>query len=95
MTNSPTAAKIPRPMNCFMTFRVEKQREILSQCPGANHRDISKIVAKWWRDIPDDKKEPYRVKAAIAKIKHLEQYPNYKYRPQKKTLKTRPYKKRP
>lgn len=70
---SPALTKIPRPMNCFMTFRVEKQREILEQCPGANHRDISKIVAKWWRDFPDHKKEPYRIKAALAKAKHLEQ----------------------
>ncbi|KAG2208242.1 hypothetical protein INT47_006097 [Mucor saturninus] len=87
--------KIPRPMNCFMTFRVEKQKEILDKCPGANHRDISKIVAKWWRDFPDHKKEPYRAKAALAKTKHLEEYPDYKYRPQKKTYTTRPYKKRP
>lgn len=60
-------------MNCFMTFRVEKQKEILNKCPGANHRDISKIVAKWWREFPDHKKEPYRKMAALAKEKHLEQ----------------------
>lgn len=66
--------KIPRPMNCFMTYRLEKQQQIVNQCPGANHRDISKIIAKWWRELSDEEKDPYRIKAAEAKAKHLERY---------------------
>ncbi|KAI7888634.1 high mobility group box domain-containing protein, partial [Mucor mucedo] len=75
------AKKIPRPMNCFMTYRLEKQQQIVNQCPGANHRDISKIIAKWWRELSDAEKDPYRIKAAEAKAAHLERYPEYKYRP--------------
>ncbi|GAA5800030.1 hypothetical protein HPULCUR_005452 [Helicostylum pulchrum] len=82
-------------MNCFMTYRVEKQQHIVEQCPGANHRDISKIVAKWWRELAAEEKEPYRIKAAKAKAEHLEKYPEYKFCPKKKASKPRPYKKRP
>lgn len=62
--------KVPRPLNCFMTYRLEKQREILEQCPGANHRDISKITAKWWKNMTFAEKEPYRRKAEQAKNEH-------------------------
>lgn len=68
-TNS-TSTKIVRPMNSFMIYRLEKQHEIVKECPGANHRDISKIVAKWWKEMPDEEKEPYRQKAERAKEEH-------------------------
>lgn len=62
--------RIPRPMNCFMAYRLEKQKEIADFCPGANHRDISKIVAKWWKKEPDSVKQKYRVMAEKAKQEH-------------------------
>ncbi|KAI9255076.1 hypothetical protein BDA99DRAFT_517817 [Phascolomyces articulosus] len=79
--------KIPRPMNCFMAYRVEKQKTITDLLPGANHRDISKIVAKWWREEPEHIKKKYRVLADKAKEEHSRQYPDYKYAPKRK----RPY----
>ncbi|GAA5797192.1 hypothetical protein HPULCUR_002571 [Helicostylum pulchrum] len=90
----PTAKKVPRPLNCFMTYRLEKQRDILQQCPGTNHRDISKITAKWWKEMSAAEKEPYRLKAYNAKFEHEQKYPNYKFNPKKKVTKTRAYKKR-
>lgn len=67
---STSSSKIPRPMNCFLAFRLEKQQEIISRCPGANHRDISKIIAKWWKSMPNEEKEPYRERARLAKNEH-------------------------
>ncbi|KAI9491168.1 hypothetical protein BDB00DRAFT_914433 [Zychaea mexicana] len=88
--------KIPRPMNCFLAFRLEKQNEIVNRVPNANHRDISKILAKWWKEIPDSEKETYRERARLAKIEHAKKYPNYKYQPQKRNgRKTRKYVRRP
>ncbi|KAG2202314.1 hypothetical protein INT47_010762 [Mucor saturninus] len=94
VTDSNSTKKVPRPLNCFMTYRLEKQREILLQCPGTNHRDISKITAKWWKEMSVAEKEPYRLKAFKAKFDHEKMYPNYKFNPKKKTTKTRAYKKR-
>lgn len=67
--DSPTE-KVPRPLNCFMTYRLEKQKEILEKCPGTNHRDISKITATWWKELSAEEKEPYRIKAHNAKFEH-------------------------
>lgn len=70
MAVSKVEKKVPRPMNCFLAFRLEKQGEITSLCPGANHRDISKIIAKWWKELSDEEKAPYRERAKLAKIEH-------------------------
>ncbi|KAI9484189.1 MAG: high mobility group box domain-containing protein [Benjaminiella poitrasii] len=65
-----TANKIPRPMNSFMIFRLEKQREISDKCPGANHRDISKIVSKWWKELSEKDKQRYVFEADKLKLEH-------------------------
>lgn len=67
---SDSTKKVPRPLNCFMTYRLEKQQEILQRCPGTNHRDISKITAKWWKEMTAAEKEPYRLSAHSAKLEH-------------------------
>ncbi|CAO3632587.1 unnamed protein product [Cunninghamella blakesleeana] len=87
--------KIPRPMNCFLLFRHDKQKEILTQCPGANHRDISKIIAKWWKEATEQEKAPYVERARKEKMEHARLYPSYKYMPQKKSRgKPRAYKRK-
>ncbi|CAO0791376.1 unnamed protein product [Mucor circinelloides] len=72
-------------------YRLEKQKEIVAKCPTANHRDISKIIAKWWQEASDDEKEPFREKARIAKQEHNALYPDYKYAPKKKVTPKRVY----
>lgn len=62
--------KIPRPLNSFMIFRLEKQREIVGQCPGANHRDMSKIISKWWRELVPEKKQIYIDQAEHHRSEH-------------------------
>jgi hypothetical protein len=66
-------AKIGRPINCFMAFRLEKHQEISAQSPGLNHRDISKIIAKWWKESSEAEKAPYRAIASKAKADHAKQ----------------------
>ncbi|KAI8071679.1 high mobility group box domain-containing protein, partial [Gongronella butleri] len=73
--------KVPRPMNCFIIFRREKQREILSKCPGLNHRVLSKIISRLWRALPEEMKKVYKLKARKQKEEHQQQYPGYKYAP--------------
>ncbi|KAG1445792.1 hypothetical protein G6F56_009791 [Rhizopus delemar] len=88
MTNK---ANIPRPLNCFLIYRNEMQKEILEQCPGANHRDLSKIIAKRWREATELEKEPFRIKSRIAKQEHTRMYPDYKYAPKRKETPKRAY----
>ncbi|KAL0142325.1 hypothetical protein V8B55DRAFT_1562839 [Mucor lusitanicus] len=84
-------SQIPRPLNCFLMYRLEKQKEIVAKCPTANHRDISKIIAKWWQEASDEEKEPFRERARIAKQEHNALYPDYKYAPKKKVTLKRVY----
>ena len=63
---------IGRPINSFMAYRSKVQADIRQFCPTANHRVISKIIAKWWRAINEKEKDIYRVIAAKAKEDHLE-----------------------
>ncbi|KAL9555837.1 hypothetical protein MBANPS3_002174 [Mucor bainieri] len=84
-------SQVPRPLNCFLMYRLEKQKEIVAKCPTANHRDISKIIAKWWQDASDEEKEPFREKARLAKEQHNALYPDYKYAPKKKVTPKRVY----
>ncbi|CDH58713.1 predicted protein [Lichtheimia corymbifera JMRC:FSU:9682] len=67
-------SEIPPPMNCFQAFRLEKKNEIIARCPNASYRDISKVIAKWWKELPEEEKEPYREHARLAKIEHAKMY---------------------
>jgi hypothetical protein len=60
----------PRPMNCFLLYRNDMQKEIVAKCKGANHRDISKIIAKWWRESDEKLKKSYRLRAMKEKEEH-------------------------
>ncbi|KAF7730713.1 hypothetical protein EC973_001662 [Apophysomyces ossiformis] len=72
---------IPRPVNCFMAYRLEMLKLVRLHCPGANHRDISKVVAKWWGAESKEEKDKYREIASELSKQHAAMYPNYKYRP--------------
>ncbi|KAI8390344.1 high mobility group box domain-containing protein, partial [Blakeslea trispora] len=73
--------KIPRPLNSFMIFRLQSQKEIIRQCPGANHRDISKIISKWWKELSAKEKQAYKDQADKLKAEHHLMYPDYKFCP--------------
>ncbi|CAO3674083.1 hypothetical protein G6F70_001775 [Rhizopus microsporus] len=75
---------IPRPMNSFLSYRTEMQAVIRKHCPLANHREISKVVAKWWHEASDEEKQVFRNKAEIAKDEHTKMYPDYKFNPKKR-----------
>ncbi|CDH53131.1 predicted protein [Lichtheimia corymbifera JMRC:FSU:9682] len=75
---------IPRPVNCFMLYRIEMQKYIRKHCPYANHREISKIVAKWWHQETEEIKNEFRSAADKVKMEHRNKYPEYKYAPKKK-----------
>ena len=63
---------IPRPVNSFMTYRSEKQALIRKFCPTANHREISKMLAKWWHNISSSEKNLFIERAKTAKQVHGE-----------------------
>ncbi|KAJ3167642.1 hypothetical protein HDU88_002088 [Geranomyces variabilis] len=71
--------RIPRPSNSFMTYRMEKQHEVLAHHVGANNKDISVIIGDMWRKESEPVKEYYRKKAELGRQEHALKYPDYKY----------------
>ncbi|ORZ21597.1 high mobility group box domain-containing protein [Absidia repens] len=91
-TRKSTKSKVPRPINCFLAFRLDKYPIIAAQSPKLNHRDISKVIAKWWKEASEEEKKPYIEIALKKKAEHKSLHPNYKYEPIKKSDRhVRPY----
>ncbi|KAF7728427.1 hypothetical protein EC973_006105 [Apophysomyces ossiformis] len=84
-------SKVKRPPNCFILFRKDMQKKIVALCPGANHRDISTVCAKYWREMTEEDKTVYKKMAEDVKQEHLEKNPGYRYKPEKRG-RPRPYK---
>ncbi|KAG5462574.1 MAG: hypothetical protein BJ554DRAFT_4592, partial [Olpidium bornovanus] len=74
---------VKRPLNRFFIFRLEMQALYTARYPGANNREISKMIAEQWKLQPSDVKTHYGQLAELAKRKHAEMYPDYKYQPSK------------
>ncbi|KYN27055.1 PREDICTED: transcription factor Sox-11-like [Trachymyrmex cornetzi] len=79
--------RIKRPMNAFMVWSQMRRREICEKQPDMHNAEISKSLGKEWKLLPETEKKPYREEAERLRKMHQKEYPNYKYRPRKKTSK--------
>ncbi|KAL0112375.1 hypothetical protein PUN28_012009 [Cardiocondyla obscurior] len=79
--------RIKRPMNAFMVWAQIQRRKITELQPDMHNAEISKRLGKKWKLLSEDEKQPYREEAERLRHLHQIQYPNYKYRPRKKTSK--------
>ena len=73
-----------RPMNAFMRWSQLERRKIIEQNPDAHNAEISKNLGKKWRSLPDEEKQEFIDEAERLRQLHLQEYPDYKYRPKKK-----------
>jgi len=72
-------------MNAFMRWSQLERRKIIENCPDAHNAEISKNLGKRWRTLSDEEKRPFIEEAETLKMLHLKEYPDYKYKPKKKT----------
>lgn len=79
-----------RPLNCFMIYRLEKQKEVAAAHPGLSIGQISCLLASRWYQLSEVDKEPYRQIAERNKREYAKRYPKYKYKP-RKTARPRKY----
>ena len=69
-------------MNAFMLFRSYAYNNGLV---SDNHQNnISEMVAKMWRAMPENEKQIWRQRAAQVKEEHKKRYPGYKFIPGQK-----------
>jgi transcription factor SOX4/11/12 (SOX group C) len=75
---------VKRPMNAFMRWSQLERRKIIERNPDAHNAEISKNLGKKWRTLAAEEKQPFIDEAEKLRQMHLQEYPDYKYKPKKK-----------
>lgn len=70
---------IKRPMNAFLLYSQQYRKAFKVLYPGRDNREISTILAKHWRDMKPEQKEPYKEKARELMRRTRESHPDFKY----------------
>nr|QNN94698.1 transcription factor SoxC [Malacoceros fuliginosus] len=77
-------AHVKRPMNAFMVWSQIERRRISEVQPDMHNAEISKRLGKRWKQLNENDRQPYIEEAERLRLLHLQEYPDYKYRPRKK-----------
>lgn len=79
---------VSRPPNAFMVFR--SYVWFTKQLDNSNEKNlscVSKLAAERWKDMSAHARAPFHEVAALAKRKHADLHPNYKYAPSSRSEK--------
>ena len=71
-------------MNAFMVWSQIERRKIIEIQPDIHNAEISKNLGKKWKQLTDEEREPFIQEAERLRLFHMQEYPDYKYRPRKK-----------
>lgn len=71
-------------MNAFMVWSQIERRRIIEIQPDIHNAEISKNLGKKWKLLSDEDREPFILEAERLRLLHMQEYPDYKYRPRKK-----------
>lgn len=75
---------VKRPMNAFMVWSQLERRKISEIQPDMHNAEISKRLGKAWKLLSEEDRQPYIEEAERLRLLHMQEYPDYKYRPRKK-----------
>ncbi|KAF4616767.1 hypothetical protein D9613_008937 [Agrocybe pediades] len=82
--NTSAAEHIPRPPNCWLFYLYDKSKE--DQYVGLGGQKLTKIIGKRWRRETKEVKKVYKRLAEEAKALHKLRYPDWSYKPVKRSM---------
>jgi len=75
---------IKRPMNSFMVWSRMERKRISIENPKMHNSEISKRLGASWKALSEEERKPYAEEAKRLRQIHIQEHPEYKYRPRRK-----------